>query len=75
MEILKLLFVLNKEVVGLRLLLFFKIFSPSVLASWLQYANFPGSSGGKELACNAGDLSPVPGSERSPEEGNGFFFF
>ena len=73
MEILKLLFVLNKEVVGLRLLLLFKkFFSPSFLDSWLQYANFPGSSGGKEFTCNAGDLSPVPGSERSPEEGNGY---
>ena len=32
---------------------------------------FPGSSGGKESACNAGDLSSVPGSSRSPGEGNG----
>ena len=31
----------------------------------------PGSSVGKELACYAGDLSLIPGSVRSPEEGNG----
>ena len=30
----------------------------------------PGSSGGKESACNAGDLSLIPGSGRSPGEGN-----
>ena len=32
---------------------------------------FPGSSDGKESACNAGDLGSIPGSGRSPEEGNG----
>ena len=31
---------------------------------------FPGSSEGKASACNAGDLGSVPGSGRSPEEGN-----
>ena len=31
----------------------------------------PGSSNGKESACNAGDLGSVPGSGRSPGEGNG----
>ena len=29
------------------------------------------SSDGKESACNAGDLSSIPGSGRSPGEGNG----
>ena len=33
---------------------------------------FPGSSDGKELACNAGDLDSVPGLRRSPGEGNGY---
>ena len=33
--------------------------------------SFPGGSGGKESACNAGDLSSNPGSGRSPGEGNG----
>jgi len=31
---------------------------------------FPGGSDGKESACNAGDLSLVPVSGRSPGEGN-----
>ena len=31
---------------------------------------FPGGSVGKESACNAGDLGPVPGLGRSPGEGN-----
>ena len=32
---------------------------------------FPGSSEGKESACSAGDLGLIPGSGRSPGEGNG----
>ena len=32
---------------------------------------FPGGSNGKESACNAGDLALIPGSGRSPGEGNG----
>ena len=32
---------------------------------------FPGSSAGKESACNAGDLCSIPGLGRSPGEGNG----
>ena len=32
---------------------------------------FPGDSGGRESACNAGDLGSIPGSGRSPGEGNG----
>ena len=32
---------------------------------------FPGSSDGKESACNEGDLGSVPGLGRSPGEGNG----
>ena len=32
---------------------------------------FPGGSDGKESACNVGDPSSIPGSERSPGEGNG----
>ena len=33
---------------------------------------FPGGSDSKESACNAGDLVTVPGSRRSPGEGNGY---
>ena len=32
---------------------------------------FPGGSDGKESACNVGNLGLIPGSERSPGEGNG----
>ena len=32
---------------------------------------FPGGSDGKESACNAGDSGSIPGSGRSPGEGNG----
>ena len=32
---------------------------------------FPCDSAGKESACNAGDLGSIPGSGRSPGEGNG----
>ena len=32
---------------------------------------FPGGSDCKESACNAGDLGSIPGSGRSPGEGNG----
>ena len=33
---------------------------------------FPGGSDGKESAYNAGDLDLIPGSGRSPGEGNGY---
>ena len=32
---------------------------------------FPGGSDGKEYACNAGEPGSIPGSGRSPGEGNG----
>ena len=32
---------------------------------------FPGGSEVKASACNAGDLGSIPGSGRSPREGNG----
>ena len=34
-------------------------------------SRFPGGSDGKESVCNAGDLCSIPGSGRSPGEGNG----
>ena len=44
--------------------------------STLMLANkdlgFPGSSAGKESACNAGDPGLIPGSGRSPGEGMGY---
>ena len=33
---------------------------------------FPGSSAGKEFACNAGEPSLIPGSGRSTGEGTGY---
>ena len=33
---------------------------------------FPGSSDGKGSASNAGDSGSIPGSQRSPGEGNGY---
>ena len=34
--------------------------------------DFPSGSDGKESACNGGDLGSIPGSRRSPGEGNGY---
>ena len=34
--------------------------------------DFPGGSDSKESACNAGDQGSIPGSGRSPGEGNGY---
>ena len=36
----------------------------------LEFLTFPGGSDGKETAYNAGDLSSIPGSGRSPGEEN-----
>ena len=35
----------------------------------IQKTGLPGSSDGKESACNAGDWGTIPESGRSPEEG------
>ena len=35
------------------------------------WQGFPGGLNGKESTCNAGDPGSIPGSRRSPEEGNG----
>ena len=35
------------------------------------YLGFPGGSEVKNPPANAGDVSSIPGSGRSPEEGNG----
>ena len=44
-----------------------RIYGLCLPASW----GFPSGSVGKESACNAGDLGSIPGSGRSPGEGNG----
>ena len=38
----------------------------------MAYMDFPGSSVGKESACNVGDLSLIPGLGISPGEGIGY---
>ena len=45
-----------------------------LLISWLYCSilqGFPGSSDGKESACNAGDPGSIPGLRRSPGGGHG----
>ena len=39
---------------------------------YTYYMGFPGSSAGKESACNAGDPGSIPGLERSAGEGIGY---
>ena len=41
----------------------------AILRDWEDTVGFPGSSVGKESACNAGDPGSIPGSGRSPAEG------
>ena len=42
-----------------------------IMESLTSIMGFPGGSEGKVSACNAGDLGLIPGSGRSPGEGNG----
>ena len=42
-----------------------------VFSTVIQFQDFPGSSAGKESACNARDPGLIPGLERSPGEGKG----
>ena len=42
----------------------------AIFEYYLQ-ACFPGGSDNKASACNVGDLGSIPGSGRSPAEGNG----
>ena len=39
--------------------------------SFRSKGGFPGGAEVKASACNVGDLGPIPGSGRSPGEGNG----
>ena len=46
----------------------------TVLSTSIIYkTGFPGDSVVKNLPANAGDVGSIPGSERSPGEGNGKF--
>ena len=42
------------------------------MATTPVFLGFPGSSAGKESACNAGDLGSIPGLGRSSGEGKGY---
>ena len=44
---------------------------PEELISSRMSLGFPGGSDGKESACSVGDPGSIPGSGRSPGEGNG----
>ena len=46
--------------------------NPNIFRSVHIIHSFPGSSAGKESACNAGDPSWIPGSGRSAGEGIGY---
>ena len=46
--------------------------NPQGYTAMTLYKGFPGSSAGKESACNAEDPSLIPGSGRSPGEGVGY---
>ena len=45
---------------------------PENVQTTIQLKGFPGSSAGKESACNARDASLIPGSERSTGERKGY---
>ena len=45
---------------------------PGFYLRLLPRYGFPGGSVGEESACNAGHLGSIPGSGRSPGEGNGY---
>ena len=42
-----------------------------IILIYMLSLGFPGGSDGKESACSVGDPSSIPGSGRSPGEGNG----
>ena len=46
-------------------------YKSDLLISLKPLMDFPDGSDGKESACNAGDWGLIPGSGRSPGEGNG----
>ena len=43
-----------------------------VFVKYVKYLSFPGGSVGKESACSAREPGMIPGSGRSPGEGNGY---
>ena len=47
------------------------VFEPNYTYVYVSHTCFPGGSDGKASACNVGDPGSIPGSGRSPGEGNG----
>ena len=52
-------------------IVFISVISPYKKVTLTSFSDFPGGSDGKASAYNAGDLGSIPGSGRSPGEGNG----
>ena len=52
-------------------ILFKEIITDTCKDLWLKMLGFPGGSDGKASAYNVGDPGLIPGSGRSPGEGNG----
>ena len=49
----------------------FFLFLSNISSALVSILGFPGSSDGKENACNAGDLGLITGLGRSPKGGHG----
>ena len=67
MSMIKLLFYISKS---FRESCYTAMDNQKMINSSFLWLDFPGGSEVKASACNAGDLGLVPGSGRSPEEGN-----
>ena len=50
----------------------FQVEDPHLTNNYNKLVGFPGGSDGKESAYSSGDSSLIPGSGRSPGEGNGY---
>ena len=52
-------------------MILYNIISLYIIYYIIEYIYLPWWLSGKESACNAGDTDSIPGSGRSPGEGNG----
>ena len=52
-------------------IVFISVISPYKKVTLTSFSDFPGGSNDKASAYNVGDLGSIPGSGRSPWEGNG----
>ena len=52
-------------------MILYNIISLYIIYYTIEYIYLPWWLSGKESACNAGDTDSIPGSGRSPGEGNG----